>query len=254
MNLSDLGREQYTQHDGAQWNVFYDKAKNPDKDFLLLTSSGREELLNPPESIGFSGIKEFIRAYRDAESGIDHDKGEVVREYLGQGQQATVYGLGSYYAVREVGGNPSFYNTLSDVTRANRLASIVQGGLPRWIDVPPIYAVYSDSSVRRQYTLMKRVDNGLTVDDIVNFDDSKNQNVSQGRALRQLGRPPHNEEKEKATELYDTAKDILSKVIKEKGGEPEELLSDWAMRNVLVDFVKTPVAGEKMIFHIIDQN
>ncbi len=247
MNFSELGRTQFTQSDGAKWNAFFDNSMNPDHHYLLVTSSGREELLHPP--LGQAAMRKLFTSYRQSEKGVGHPS---IRDFLGSGQQAAAYGLTDRYAVREVVGNPPFYQTLSDVTRTNELANIVDGGIPRWIDVPPIFAVYSDARALRQYTFMKRIDSGLTVEDIADFDNANER--SNQRAIRELGRKPTVDESNKVTELYNKSKQILDTVITARGRNPKELLTDWAMRNVLVDIVQTPVAGENMILHIIDQN
>jgi hypothetical protein len=247
MNLNKLGSNHIIQDDGAVWTSFYDVDQNPDKHFLIITSHGKEEFLH--SDVGYQGLKSLFRAYRESESiGAEGEN----RVFLGVGQQAVVYGLTEEYAVREVIGNPPYYQTLSDLTRLDRLASLVEGGIPRWIDVPSVYAMFSDGEINKQYTLMERIDSGLTVEDIAEFHSTTD--IGRARAIQQLGSEPTQEQIETAALLFDKAKIILDSVIKSKGIDPDELLTDWAMRNVLVDITKTPVAGQRMVLNIIDQN
>lgn len=242
-----LGRMSIEQEDGAVWQSYYDYDRNPDQHFLILTSAGREEFLHSP--LGYPTLKKLFRTYRKAETGPSHPS---VRDFLGEGQQARVFGLTNRYAVREVLGNAPFYGALSDLTRIARLSAVVEGGLPRWIDVPPIYAMYSDAAAIKQYTLMKRIDSGMTVEDIADFDNVPDH--AKMRTLREFGREPSQEDREKIILQFDKAKHILDSVISARGMNPDELLTDWAMRNVVVDRVMTPVAGERNILNIIDQN
>lgn len=247
MNINDLGHVNYVQGDGAVWKSFYDKERDPDHHYLIVTSAGRELFVRP--ELGHQALRGLFSDYRKAELG---DREVDTRTFIGAGQQARVFGMNDKLAVREVRGVPRFYTALSDLQRMDRLASVVEGGLPRWIDTPKIYAMYGDSELNRQYTLMQKIDSGLTVEDIVTFE--ANDEVKQNRALAVLGRKPSNEEIETTEYLFNRAKTILDAVISAHGQEPTEILTDWVMRNVLVEPLKTPVGGQKTRLHIIDQN
>ncbi len=244
--FENLGKESFTQDDGAVWTAFYDQ-RNPDQRYLIVTSSGRELFLHG--DLPFRALKRAFHQYRAAEQGPGS---KDTREFLGSGQQAEVFGLNAKLAVRETGGNETFYHALSDLTRQDRLISIVEGGLPRWINVPHTYALYSDTEAGRQYALMDRIDSGVTVQDIVDFDEVNNH--SQQRVLKELGRKPTEQDASEIGRLFDKAGNILNTVISARGYDPTEILTDWQTRNVIVEPLATPVGGEWYSLNIIDQN
>jgi hypothetical protein len=241
----DLGKTNFTQDDGAVWTAFFDK-HSPDKRFLIVTSVGRELFLD--ETLPYRVLKRLVQAYRSAESGSGHPS---VRDFLGQGQQARVFGL-SRFAVRETGGIAPFYPSMSALDRMNKLSGVVEGGVPRWINVPRTYAFYSDPQTNKQYTLMDRLDSGVTVEDVTAFDEVSDH--SRARVLREYGHQPTAPEVEDAHRLFDKAHRLLTTVIGARGHNPEEILTDWKARNVIIEPLSTPVGGERYLLNVIDQN
>jgi len=244
-SLSDLGKEDFTQDDGAIWTAFFDK-REIDRRFLIITSAGREMFVDG--ELPYQSLKKLFKAYRTAESGRGHPS---IRDYLGHGQQAQVFGL-SKFAVRETNGNVPFYPTLSALDRMNKISAIVEGGIPRWINVPRTYAVYSDTETGKQYSLMDRLDSGVTVEDIANFDEVTDH--SRARVLKEFGQRPTATQAEDAVRLFNKAENFLNAAIIGKGYNPEEYLTDWKMRNVIIEPLTTPVGGERYMLNIIDQN
>ena len=248
--LSNLGIERFTQDDGAMWTAFYDRhdtRKNPDFNYLIVTSSGREFFLG--KTMPYAGLKSYFQRYRNGEA---DPTSTTFRQFLGEGQQATVHSMGSKLAVREQAGTAHFYKALGDLTRMDLLASLIEGGVPRWISTPHVYAHYSDQAAGKQYTLMDRVDSGMNADDILNFNVASEHGKE--RVLRELGREPSDQDIETVSRLFGTAESILIGVIESKGKDPAEILTDWAPRNVLVEPLATPIGGERFSINIIDQN
>lgn len=242
----DLSKMNYTQDDGAIWTAFSDN-NNPDKRFFIVTSSGKELFLGNKD-LPYKALKRMFGQYRDAEITKDDS---IVREFLGEGAQAQVYGLGPRLAVRETPGNLPFYKTLGSISRMDRLATVVENGVPRWINVPHTYAIYSDTEAHKQYTLMDKIDSGVTIQDMVGFDEATKH--SQERVLKEFGHRPTEREAADAARLFDEAGRILTNAIVAQGSNPDELLTDWFPRNVIIEQKATPVGGERYLLSVIDQ-
>lgn len=234
-----MGKYNVEQPDGASWSVYYDK-DNPRR-YLILTSAGREKLL-----LG-RGIKRGIEAYRMAETGTVEMPG--VRQKLGQGREAAVYRLGDY-AVRE---EPKIRDDLKAVGMLglmDTLSTVIEEGVPRWLDVPKHYALYTDPSTGKTYTIMDRIDGGVTVEDIELYPDLPEPKVKaveleMGGSLR--------EAQSNVPDLYGQAHVILAKALEARNLQPGTFLNDWKPRNVVVDRVATPIAGSNFTLDVIDQ-
>ncbi|HMS23295.1 MAG TPA: hypothetical protein PKB09_00625 [Candidatus Saccharibacteria bacterium] len=245
-NFENLGKFEITQDDGAVWTAFYDR-QQPDDKYLLMTSSGRGLFLGE-KGTQFHDLKELFSDYRDAETEGEEFDGR--RNFLGKGQQATVYGMG-WLAVREIPGKQGLYRTVSELQSMDELACVVEGGLPRWINVPHMFACYSDPELQKRYMLMQRIDSGLTIEDVVNYPNVDEHAAK--RTLAELGREPNDNDKSELIRLFSTARFVIGKVIEERGRAPESMLVDWEHRNVIVEALRTPIAGERFSLSIIDQ-
>lgn len=247
MELKDVGYWNIEQPDGAVWSMFYDR-ELPDSRYLIVSSTGRGLMLGE-EGIGYHGLKGLFSQYRELErQGNTND----FRDFLGCGQQANVYGMGSDFAVREVQGNPAVYSTLRELGNMDRLATVVEGGVPHWIRVPSFYACFSDTDTQKRYTLMQRIDSGLTVEDVLEYPDLPD--YAKERVHKELKHEPTDEDKEEISRLYELAGTILDKVISSKGHRTEDYLVDWKPRNVIIEPLRTPIAGERFSMTVIDQN
>lgn len=245
-SFEDLGKFEISQDDGAIWTAFYNR-QCPDDNYLLMTSSGRVLFLGE-NGTPFHKLKELFSGYRDAE--IEGEEFDERRNFLGKGQQATVYGMG-WLAVREISGKQGLYRTISELQSMDELACVVEGGLPRWINVPHMFACYSDPELQKRYMLMQRIDSGLTIEDVVNYPNVDDHAAK--RTLQELGREPNDDDKNELKRLFSTAWFVIGNVIKERGRTPESMLVDWEPRNVIVEALRTPIAGERFSLSIIDQ-
>jgi hypothetical protein len=234
------------QPDGAQWNVY----ENPDSlhQFTIITSVGGELIQDPVRRHDLLGL---LRRYRAAELGGVALFGEDpdVRQWLGSGQEATVYKMGPY-AIREENGLKSMYGALGEFQRMNEIGHVIDSGLPRWLHLPLQYAVHTDPTLQKTYTLMERIDSGVTVEDILAFPDleDKKRNAVKNAIGHHI-----TEAQGIVPVLFDRAHEVLSSALSASGKVPEEFLTDWRARNVLVERLGTPVAGSKYSLHVIDQ-
>lgn len=234
------------QDDGAKWAVYYDS--NHLEGFTIVTSSG-QEILNGPELPELRGL---IHRYRMAELGSIALLGEdpEMRDELGRGQEATVYQMGPY-AVREKMGIPGFYVALGELQRMDAINYVIEDGLPRWLKIPNHFALHAAPSVQKTYTLMERIDSGLTVEDIENYPDVSDKKTA--LIEEELGADIEDAQ-ENVPQLYDEAHRVLSEAIERSGRNPAHYLTDWKPRNALVEGkLATPIAGSNYRISVIDQ-
>jgi hypothetical protein len=236
------------QESGARWAVYSDP--NHVEGFTILTDAGvalMGERRNNP-------IRGLIRQYRAAEIGSIALLGEDpdMRQELGTGQEATVYSMGPY-AVREVQGVPGLFKALGELQRMDAINDVIEHGLPRWLTLPAHYALHADPKRQKTYTLMDRVNGGLTVEDVIKYPDIPEQRAKMFEAAFGSSNSSGDSAQEKVPQLYDEAYEVLAEAIRKSGRDPSNYLTDWKPRNALVEKLKTPVAGSKFHLSIIDQ-
>lgn len=234
------------QEDGARWFVFEDPSDY--RRFTILTSAGRERV----RSAGGGVLKNLIDDYRSAElneSNTMEGPKTPTRIFLGKGQEAKVFSMGEY-AVRETQGTKGLYVALGELQRMDAINGVIEGGLPRWLNLPSHYALHVDPKRSMTYTLMDRINGGLTVEDVIEYpyiaEDRKvvvEKELGAYTADAQI-RVPH---------LYERAQVALDETIRQAGKRPEHYLTDWVPRNVIVEHLDTPIAGESYCLNVIDQ-
>jgi hypothetical protein len=235
------------QDSGAVWSVFRDPKSLAG--FTIVTAAGIELLRDPEES-----AIDLMRKYRSLELGkfALFRKGVDIREILGQGQEATVYTMGQDFAVREVRGIMSEAGAIGHLQRMDRINTIIENGLPRWLNLPVHYGLRVDTKTDKTYTLMERIDNGITVEDIQKYPNE----LPRGRSLlvrNEMG-GYISDAKKKVPALYEKAYEVLAESLDKAGKEPTDYLTDWKPRNVLVQgHLRIPIAGSSYSLTVIDQ-
>jgi hypothetical protein len=234
------------QEDGARWFV-YDQEQDP-RGYTIITSEGHS-LLQCQDQEGY--LRSLIHRYRAAELGTMALLGEDpdIRQELGRGQQAIVYRMGRF-AVREEVGIKDFHVALGELQRMDAINNFMEHGLPRWLNLPAHYALHVDPSRQMTYGLMERIDSGLTVEDVVNFPDIP---ANRAKVLIKETTGDVADAQACVPELYERAHEALVQAIESDGKNPDQYLTDWKPRNVLVDRLRTPVAGSRYSLSVIDQ-
>ncbi len=234
------------QEDGSRWNVY----ENPDdpREFTILTGSGQDLFKDPKRSAEARGL---IHEYRGVELGNIPLLGTTpgMREELGRGQEAIAYRMGPY-AVREVIGIKDFHSAYGELDRVDAINTVIEAGLPRWLHLPLHYALHVDPKEQKTYTLMDRIDSGITAEDIIEYPD-----IPEHRARvveREIGHRIE-DAKDKVPGLFDEAHTVLSEALSAKGKNPSNYLTDWQTRNVLVEPLETPVVNRNYSMYVIDQ-
>jgi hypothetical protein len=237
---------QVDQDSGAVWSVFRDPKS---LGFTIITAAGAELLKDPNET-----ATDLMRKYRSIELGkfALFRKGVDVREILGQGQEATVYTMGSDFAVREVHGIMSETGAIGHLQRMDRINSVIEHGLPRWLNLPIHYGLRADTKTNTTYTLMERIDHGITVEDIQRYPHELPRDRI--KLIRNEMHGYIDDAKKKVPALYERAYEVLAEALQETGKEPDHFLTDWRPRNVLVEgHLRAPIAGSSYSLTVIDQ-
>lgn len=150
------------------------------------------------------------------------------------GSKWRVYDVGDTGLVmKEAGNEQSIWFALE---RLDYLYGICEQSLPPHIRIPEHYGALFSRNLDKQFLLMEKVNNGLTVQDVLN-DESEP------------------EKAELVEVLFDSAKPLLDKAIAAHAtddGYPHSLLVDWHEGNVIVDFGK-PAGEYPFTLYIIDQ-
>jgi hypothetical protein len=240
------------QDSGARWSVYF----NPDDaGYSILTGKGMELLQQDGPKIA-----ELMRLYRFSElsgrmSVLSEMQEEVpvgMRKFLGSGQEASVFRMGDF-AVREVGGIKNHYPALGELTRMDAINSAIDHGLPRWLNLPAHYLLQADSETMRMYTIMDRINGGLTAEDIMNYPDFPEGQEYRAQIVEaELGENIGTAKRDIGA-VYNKTHEILARALSERGHNPDDFLTDWEPRNVLVQWAHTPIAGSKYVVNVIDQ-
>jgi hypothetical protein len=241
------------QADGARWQILEDAA-DPGR-FTILTSAGYELLSRDRAMRGT--VRGLMEQYRAAELGEVVDLGEPseTRHQLGAGGEAIVYSMGRY-AVREEPVRRGFHDSLKGLRRMNALNRIIEGGVPRWLVVPTHYAVHVDPSSGdsgRTYTVMEKIDGGLTVEDIANYPATKRTAPHRAKIVEATLGNRVEDAKQKVPELFERAEGVLNAAIRNTGRYPGDLLIDWAPRNAVIEPLHTPIGDSNYRLAVIDQ-
>ena len=135
----------------------------------------------------------------------------------------------------------------------NALNVIVEGGLPGWLTIPKHYAVHVDTESGRTYTIMDKINGGLTVADVENYPDPSRMASYRIPIVEAALGGRIDDAKEKVPELFNRAEILLTATIEQAGKKPEDYLVDWAGRNVVVEPLFTPIGGSDYHLAVIDQ-
>lgn len=216
--------EYLERYDGSRWRRF----DLHEGGFLVLTTRGQELLSHNPE------LRKKLLGYRnEARRGENSEH----RKWFKAGGNSDVYTLGDYpMVIKEASTAHSAWSALD---RMDYLFGICVRSLPPHIRVPDHYGVLTSRNLRKQYLLIQKVNDGLTVADLVEGDAFAPRPYLKDLVLRE----------------FDGLEDKVKKAIDKTPGRqymPTNLLPDWDSGNTIVDF-DTPTTTMPFTFWIIDQ-
>lgn len=232
MNISRFTEE---RPDGALWQV-YDL---PSGGQVILTSQGRELFSRHPDAL------KLMHEYR--KSVIGRCAGaSAIRQHLKSGGNSDVYSVGPDLAVKEGLNTQSLMFALN---RMDGLFSVIEKSVPRWIDIPAHYGLLYSRELDRQYMLMQKVDNGVTVEDVLSLDEDPD---TRQEVEAVLG-PMDIDRQEEVRRRFALTGIVLNAALASNDLDPSDYLPDFHPGNVLVTGVRTPIAGSNFKLWVIDQ-
>ncbi len=229
--------ETISRPDGASWERY--EASDCK---ILMTSRGQELLDEQPE------VDALISTYLNEAIGRTALVGSVIREFFAEGSNSRIYSVNRELVMKETRAH-----SMQDMLERLDLISfsIESGSVPRWIDVATHYALIEPQHSDMQYVLMQKVDSGVNVGHILHPDDSSE--LERKGVIAEFGGPIAPETQDEIRERYHLARKIIDQAVAEQGHAPSELITDWHEGNVLVERLRTPVAGSKHKLWVIDQ-
>jgi len=233
-----ISRTTEVRQDGAVWQRY-----DLDDGQLVVTSRGRELFDHNPE------IWDDLKAYRQDYEGSLSGRAQN-REFFAAGSNARVYKLNADVLVREAWHG---HSSLDALDRMDKIQTVIEEGVPRWIAVPTYFGALatSVSSSEHQFTLMERIDAGITVKDIK---EPESLSELERRGLTSELGPVTEKDRKEVVARYEESEQILHNAIAvSTGNSPLEYLTDWHEQNVVVERLSTPIAGSNFKLWLIDQ-
>lgn len=221
--------------DGAEWHIYH-----TDDGIVALTSKGRESL----DLDTWRNLREYRKKVM-GQTALDGDP--QVRRYFVSGGNSDVYHLNDRLVVKEAKPTGSVFYSME---RMDTIYDIISTSMPRWIDMPAHYGFLQSRHLNHQYLLMERVDSGLTVQDVI--DPEIPNNRQRDAITREFGMVTPEDQIE-VKRRFEVAKEILTTAVEAAGYQPDDLLTDLHEGNMLVERLRTPVAGSNFKMWVIDQ-
>jgi hypothetical protein len=194
----------------------------------VLTDCGQQLLKRQPSLIP------ILREY--GADVINHGRRPpAVRRWFKSGGNSDVYLLGDEPIV--VKESSATYSAWAALDRTDYLYAICERSLPEHIRVPEHYGLVYSTDLAKQYLIMQRANDGLTVE-----------NVQEDPQYSSKVKVMVNERFQEAKVLLDCAIENFNAV----SGEQRGPLRDWHSGNVIVDF-STPTSQVPFSLWIIDQ-
>ena len=208
----------------------------------MLTSKGQELIQDRPE------LEDYLQAYLHRAVGGTALPGAVeTRTFIASGARSNVYEMAPGVAVKEASKTGS---SIYAVGRIDRLLTLIETAVPRWIDIPPHYAVLYSTNLPKDYIVQRKIDSGITAEWLFRPDDmAEYQRVAVERELGTVSE----EERLQIESAFEEAGRVVSAALVQVGEEPRRYLTDYHPGNVLVERLRTPIAGKDHKLWIIDQ-
>lgn len=230
--------ERWQQPDGAMWRV---------KDIegaghLILTSKGQELIQDRPE------LEDYFHAYLCKAVGATALPGAIeTRRFIASGARSSVYEMAPGIAVKEANKTGSSIYALG---RMDRLLGLIEAGAPRWIDIPPHYAVLDSRTLPKDYIVQRKIDSGITAEWLFRPEDMAD--YQRAAVEREMGVVSEHERQE-VLSAFEEAENLVADLIERSGARRNDYLIDYHPGNVLVERLRTPIAGKDHKLWIIDQ-
>lgn len=231
----------FEQFDGSVWRHY----ESPEA-ITLLTGVGRELIV--AQHLG-----KLLRDYatdrqQDVEAGN-------VRLFLAEGGNARVFSVADTRLAMKEKRSGSSDNLFASLNRMDRLIHAAEEHAPKWIGIPQHYGItMRKTDPSRQFMLMEKIDDGVTIGDILGYDQEPREPHLKESITNIFGVPTP-ELREEIVERYAIAKQELRKALLAEYLSPDEFLPDIDHNryNIIVEKLDTPVDESPYKFWVIDQ-
>lgn len=239
-----LAMRTFEQFDGSKWRQY----ESPTSIFLL-TESGRRLLA--AENVG-----RLLHSYADDyHNGRESDKD--TRRFLAEGGNARVFSVGnSRLAVKEK--RPLGDDLFGALYRMDKLfhAVTVETECPEWIGLPQHYGIgIFKNDTSRQFMLMEKVDEGVTVGDVLNYHHTDQREPHLKESVDRLYGPVTDEFQHDIAKRHALALGELRSALVAKALSPDEFLPDidHNLYNIVLEPFQDSSGQSSVKFWVIDQ-
>jgi hypothetical protein len=210
---------------------------------VTLTGRGKNAIQEHPN------LLQLAHDYRMSQMGRTVTSLSGVRAPFRHGGNSDVYHLAdaSDIVVKEGTDGKSLYYAMR---RMDILKTIIEYGVPRWVDVPDHLALVDSRDLPRQYMFMQKIDSGITVQDINDF--RQGDTALDRRVTASLG-SLSSQDKAEVQGRFTMSRNLLDNFMVGNGIDPGDYLTDWHEGNVLVEKLSVPIADSSFRLWVIDQ-
>jgi hypothetical protein len=232
----------FEQFDGSQWRNY-----ESEHAYFQLTEVGRK--LIAANRLGRL-LRHYAEDYREGREGP-----EDARRFIAEGGRGRVFGVGNTgLAVKEK--RPLVPDSLFEgLNRMDKLVYAIRKHCPAWIDVPEHYGIVTlKEDLSKEFMLMQKVDEGVTVGDIKGIDDMPREKHLE-EAVHRLHGPITEEFQEEVVGRYGMSLGLIRRALLAEYLSPDEYLPDLDHNpyNIVVERQDTPIDGSMLKYWVIDQ-
>ena len=240
ITIAGSSRHTVERFDGARWV----EIDTPDEN-VVITSAGRAFL-------AANNIAGLMRDYiYDAQEGVESQ--DSTRRFLAEGANARVFSVGDAPLVVKEKRPGSHRDLLEGLDRMDYLAYVIEQHCPRWISLPRHYGFLAPKSdLSRQFLLMEKVDEGVTIGDVLDAGDTPRE-PHLGEAVVRIFGAVSPDFKEQLRAQYAELHEHVENALYQEGHVPDTYLTDMKPYNVIVEPLSTPVAAHNFRLTLIDQ-
>lgn len=230
----------FEKFDGSVWRLY----ESPES-LILLTGQGRRLMVG--DAIGCL-IRDYSVDYADGIEGK-----QETRRFIAEGGNARVFGMkDSGFAVKEK--RPGGESLFESLNRMDLLYHAVTEHCPGWIGIPKHFGIFAQKDdLQKQFLLMEKIDDGVTVGDILHFDMPREAHL-QASADRLHG--PINEKLISETKKrFEAIKGHLRKALLSEYLNPDQYIPDIDNNpyNICVEPLETTAGRHETKYWVIDQ-
>lgn len=233
----------FDRFDGAKWRQFESA-----RAIFVATEEGRR--LMAGAAIG-GLLHDYMDDYAQKRESLSD-----TRQFIAKGGNASVFGVGdSRLVIKEK--YPGGDDQLLSLYRMDQLSHAlrVDTECPKWLDIPNHYGtMILKSDWSQQFTLIERIDDGVTVGDVLHY-AAPPREPRLKESVDHLYGPITGEFQAEIADRYRLALGELRRALVHKYLSPDEFIPDIDHNpyNIVLEPLETPLDGSSIKFWVIDQ-